>query len=112
VTPKRGFVNRPYAVFALAVFLLSACASKCALASETTIRYEYKVLSLGSLSALQKDSAAGAKLSEMEAVLNESGSDGWEMVSIFAVRTTFDPNVFFAVLKRQIPDTKKEGENP
>jgi hypothetical protein len=102
-------LGRRLAVFTLAVLLAQSGATKWASA---TVRYEYKVVSLGSLSSLQKDSAADSRIADTEAVLNTAGLDGWEMVSIFAVRTTFDPNVFFAVMKRQIPDTEKEGENP
>jgi hypothetical protein len=74
------------------------------------IRYEYKVLRFGSLSSLQKDDGAEAKIAEVEALLNKAGLEGWEMVNIFAVRTTFDPNVFVAVMKRPLQDHAKEGE--
>ena len=81
------------------------CFDGAASAAENTVptaRYEYKLVRLGSLTALQ--GKADDKHLEVEGVLNAEGRQGWEMVSIFAVRTTFDPNVFFAVMKRQMPD--------
>jgi hypothetical protein len=109
MTRNKILVTGPYALFAIAALLLSAGAIGCPAGLEAAERYEYKLLPLGSLSSLQKESsAANAKLSETENTLNMAGLDGWEMVSIFAVRTTFDPNVFFAVMKRQISD-RAEG---
>ncbi len=66
------------------------------------IKYEYKIVSLGSLTSLQKDKTANAKTNELEGVLNKYGAEGWEISEIFAVRTTFDPNVFFVILKRPL----------
>ncbi len=43
-----------------------------------------------------------AKTAQIEDVLNQYGKDGWEVAEIFAVRTTFDPNVFFVIMKRKI----------
>ena len=65
-------------------------------------QYEYKLLPLGSLTALQKEGKAAARTKEIEELLNGEGKDGWEVVNIFAVRTTFDPNVFFVVMKRTV----------
>ena len=65
-------------------------------------KYEYKVVPLGSLTSLQKQKQAAGKTAEVEALLNKYGSDGWEVSEIFAVRTTFDPNVFFVILKREL----------
>lgn len=65
-------------------------------------QYEYKLLPLGSLTSLQKEGKAAARTKEIEGLLNGQGKDGWEVVNIFAVRTTFDPNVFFVVMKREI----------
>jgi hypothetical protein len=108
VRRRRRFV--PESLLALAALLAWFCAPLAASGSPS-VRYEYKLVSLGSLSALQKGGDASDRRSaDAEAALNEAGLDGWEMVSIFAVRTTFDPNVFFAVMKRPIPDQGKEGE--
>lgn len=65
-------------------------------------RYEYKVVPLGSLGGLQKEKTAETKTAQLEEVLNRYGKDGWEVAEIFAVRTTFDPNVFFVIMKRDI----------
>ena len=65
-------------------------------------QFEYKLLPLGSLTSLQKEGKAAARTKEIEALLNGQGKDGWEVVNIFAVRTTFDPNVFFVVMKRTV----------
>ncbi len=71
-------------------------------------QYEYKIVPLGSLSSLAKTgsaaekSAAAGRIDEIEGLLNEQGLDGWEIVNIFAVRTTFDPNVFFVAMKRPL----------
>lgn len=65
-------------------------------------KFEYKIVPLGSLTSLQKSKSANSKTAEVESLLNENGSDGWELSEIFAVRTTFDPNVFFAVMKREV----------
>ena len=46
----------------------------------------------------------------MEEILNKEGARGWEVVNIFAVRTTFDPNVFFAAMKRPLSEQVKEGK--
>ena len=66
------------------------------------VKYEYKIVPLGSLTSLQKSKNPEAKTAEVEALLNQYGSDGWEIGEIFAVRTTFDPNVFFVIMKRKI----------
>ena len=78
-----------------AFFFLGAPASLAA-------QFEYKLLPLGSLTSLQKEGKAAARTKEIEALLNGQGKDGWEVVNIFAVRTTFDPNVFFVVMKRTV----------
>ena len=65
-------------------------------------KYEYKVVPLGSLTSLQKSKGADKKTAEVEALLNQEGAEGWEVAEIFAVRTTFDPNVFFVIMKREI----------
>ena len=70
-----------------------------------TARYEYKIVRLGSLSGLQ-DAKSDGKIGEIEEILNQEGLQGWDMVNIFAVRTTFDPNVFFVAMKRLVPDEK------
>jgi hypothetical protein len=64
-------------------------------------QYEYKILSLGSLTGIQKSDAQG-KIDEIEKQLNAEGGEGWEIVSTFAVRTTFDPNFVLVFLKRVI----------
>lgn len=66
------------------------------------IKYEYKVVPLGSLTSLQKSKEAVKKTEQVEALLNQYGSEGWEISEIFAVRTTFDPNVFFVIMKRKL----------
>ena len=66
------------------------------------IKYEYKVVSLGSLTSLQKSKEAAKKTSQVEELLNKYGTEGWELSEIFAVRTTFDPNVFFVIMKRKL----------
>ena len=66
------------------------------------VKYEYKVVSLGSLTSLQKSKEALKKTAQVEALLNQYGSEGWEIGEIFAVRTTFDPNVFFVIMKRKL----------
>jgi hypothetical protein len=96
-------------VFALllVLFLPAVCRA------EDAPRWEYKLVSLGSLTALQKDAGSGAKMGEVENILNREGLEGWELVNIFAVRTTFDPNVFFAALKRPLhgaEETSTKGD--
>ena len=66
------------------------------------VKYEYKVVSLGSLTSLQKSKEAVKKTAQVEELLNTYGSEGWELSEIFAVRTTFDPNVFFVIMKRKL----------
>ena len=83
----------------LAALFLSLCFAGCAFAAK---KYEYKVVSLGSLTSLQKNKEAASKTSQVEALLNQYGGEGWEVSEIFAVRTTFDPNVFFVIMKREI----------
>jgi hypothetical protein len=100
-------------VCALAAFISALCAPLMAFDATGdggVLRYEYKVLRLGSLSSLQKDDGADKKISEVEALLNKAGLEGWEMVNIFAVRTTFDPNVFIAVMKRPVQGHAKKGD--
>ena len=84
----------------VAMLVMILCFIGCAYAER--VKYEYKIVPLGSLTSLQKSKNANAKTSEVEGLLNEKGADGWEIAEIFAVRTTFDPNVFFAVMKRPV----------
>ncbi len=72
--------------------------------AEGSVKFEYKIVPLGSLTSLQKSRGAAQKTAEVEGLLNEKGSEGWEIAEIFAVRTTFDPNVFFAVMKRKLDE--------
>ncbi len=65
-------------------------------------KYEYKVVSLGSLTSLQKTKEAVKRTAEVEEVLNKYGAEGWEISEIFAVRTMTDPNIFFVIMKREI----------
>ena len=65
-------------------------------------KYEYKVVPLGSLTSLQKAKEAASRTAQVEELLNKWGAEGWEVSEIFAVRTTFDPNVFFVIMKREI----------
>ena len=79
------------------------------------VRYEYKIVSLGSLSGLQNaksDSKLSiGKIGEIEKLLNAEGLQGWDMVNIFAVRTTLDPNVFFVAMKRPLINKEEtDGE--
>ena len=67
-----------------------------------SVQYEYKIVPLGSLTSLQKTKEAASKTAKVEEMLNQYGKDGWEISEIFAVRTTFDPNVFFVIMKRKI----------
>jgi hypothetical protein len=90
---------------AAAIFAAAACAS--ASAQEGT-GYEYKIVRLGSLSSLQDKDKSEAKTREVEEILNKDGAQGWEVVNIFAVRTTFDPNVFFAAMKRPILNSAED----
>ncbi|MDR2522438.1 MAG: DUF4177 domain-containing protein [Synergistaceae bacterium] len=78
--------------------------------AEEVTRYEYKILRLGSLSALQGAKPEG-KLGEIEGALNREGFQGWEMVNFFAVRTTFDPNVFFVAMKRPLNSLTEKKES-
>lgn len=73
-----------------------------ALGASAADKYEYKVVPLGSLTSLQKTKEAASKTAQVEELLNKYGADGWEISEIFAVRTTFDPNVFFVIMKREI----------
>ncbi|MDR1137881.1 MAG: DUF4177 domain-containing protein [Synergistaceae bacterium] len=91
-------------IFSLLLFLFSLSLSSVCQAEETT-RYEYKIVPLGSLTALQKEAESKTKMSDVEKILNDEGLEGWEIVNIFAVRTTFDPNVFFVAMKRPLPPT-------
>ena len=85
--------------FFLAMFL-TLCFSFGAFAA--SVQYEYKLVPLGSLTSLQKSKEAASKTKQIEDILNTYGKDGWEISEIFAVRTTFDPNVFFVIMKREI----------
>lgn len=69
--------------------------------TEAKDKFEYKIVPLGSLTSLQKGKDAASKTEQLEALLNKYGADGWEIAEIFAVRTTFDPNVFFVIMKRE-----------
>ncbi len=82
--------------------IVALCFAECSCAAQA--KYEYKIVPLGSLTSLQKSKNANAKTAEVEGLLNEKGADGWEIAEIFAVRTTFDPNVFFAVMKRKLDE--------
>jgi hypothetical protein len=93
----------------LVVFFVSVGVIACPFAADASVRYEYKVLRLGSLSSLQKDDRASDVMSDVENILNDAGLEGWEMVNAFAVRTTFDPNVFFVIMKRPLPTQAEEG---
>jgi hypothetical protein len=81
--------------------------------AQEVVRYEYKIVPLNSLTPLQKKAEAAGKLDEIEGILNKEGLQGWDMVSIFAVRTTFDPNVFFVAMKRPLPNSQtREAQEP
>ncbi len=84
--------------FAAAVMLLCFAFPSFA----ESAKYEYKVVPLGSLTSLQKGKDTAGKTAQLEELLNKYGSDGWEIGEIFAVRTTFDPNVFFVIMKRKL----------
>ena len=86
--------------FALILAMIFAFASF----AEAAVKYEYKIVPLGSLTSLQKSKSATQKTAEVEGLLNAQGEEGWEIAAIFAVRTTFDPNVFFAVMKRKLDE--------
>ena len=90
-------------VFLFLALSLQACV---ALAEETPVRYEYKIVRLGSFSRLQ-DAKSNDKLGEIEKLLNREGLQGWDIAEILAVRTTLDPNVFFAVMKRTLEKNEK-----
>lgn len=66
------------------------------------VKYEYKIVPLGSLTSLQKAKDPSTKTAQVEELLNKYGAEGWEISEIFAVRTTFDPNVFFVIMKRAL----------
>ena len=83
--------------------LLAIVMALCfALSAEAMAKYEYKVVPLGSLTSLQKQKEAASRTAQVEELLNKYGAEGWEVSEIFAVRTTFDPNVFFVILKREL----------
>lgn len=65
-------------------------------------KYEYKIVPLGSLTSLQKSKDAATRTAQVEELLNKYGAEGWEVSEIFAVRTTFDPNVFFVIMQKEI----------
>ncbi|MBQ7559020.1 MAG: DUF4177 domain-containing protein [Synergistaceae bacterium] len=84
-------------------FFLALCLTLCfTFTACAKGNYEYKIVPLGSLGALQKEKSAASKTQQLEAILNQYGKDGWEISEIFAVRTTFDPNVFFVIMQREI----------
>ena len=83
-------------------FLLACLMSLIFAFSALAAGFEYKIVPLGSLGGLQKEKTAASKSAQIEEVLNKYGKDGWEISEIFAVRTTFDPNVFFVIMKRGI----------
>lgn len=83
----------------LAALVMALCFSGVVCAAEKA-KYEYKVVPLGSLTSLQKTKEAASRTKQLEGLLNEQGAEGWEIAEIFAVRTTFDPNVFFVIMKR------------
>ena len=82
--------------FLLALFLILSFTFGASAA-----QFEYKIVPLGSLGGLQKEKTAATKSQQIEEILNKYGADGWEVSEIFAVRTTFDPNVFFVLMKRE-----------
>ena len=88
-----------FAFLLLSLFLWASAAP----AEETAARYEYKIISLGSFSGLQNAARASDRIGEIESLLNREGLQGWDIVEVLAVRTTSDPNVFFAVMKRPLP---------
>ena len=53
---------------------------------------------------MQKSKEAAKKTAQVEALLNTHGAEGWEVSEIFAVRTTFDPNVFFVIMRRELDE--------
>ena len=65
-------------------------------------KFEYKLVPLGSLTSLQKSKEAAKRTQQVEELLNQYGEEGWEIAEIFAVRTTFDPNVFFVIMKKEL----------
>ena len=85
-------------IFAFIILILSFAFP----AYSENVKYEYKVVPLGSLTSLQKSKEAVKKTAQVEELLNQYGSEGWELSEIFAVRTTFDPNVFFVIMKRKL----------
>jgi hypothetical protein len=95
--------------FAAMILVVGFCVSAFA---EAEIRYEYKIVRLGSLSLLQDKDKSETKTHEVEEILNKEGAQGWEVVNIFAVRTTFDPNVFFAAMKRPLAEAKAQEDKP
>ena len=86
----------------LASILIALLLSGISFAETERVKYEYKIVPLGSLTSLQKSKSANSKTAEVEGLLNQNGLEGWEIAEIFAVRTTFDPNMFFAVMKRPV----------
>jgi hypothetical protein len=100
---KKAFFRA--AAITAAILVITPCVTAFA---RDEIRYEYKIVRLGSLTSLQDKDKSDAKTREVEEILNKEGAQGWEVVNIFAVRTTFDPNVFFAAMKRSLTETKAE----
>jgi len=73
------------------------------------MRFEYKIVPMGSFSGMRGE-RGGERIAEVENMLNREGRQGWEIVEILAVRTTSDPNVFFAVMKRPLPNLQLNFE--
>ena len=55
------------------------CVSFCAAAEP--VKYEYRVVPLGSLTALQKDKGE-ERTRQLEDLLNARGQEGWELVNV------------------------------
>jgi hypothetical protein len=66
-------------------------------------QWEYRSITLGSFWNTPKDE-------EIEAVLNELGADGWEVVSVFSQHST---NQFRYTFKRPLSgDTRRRRSGP
>ncbi|MDR1378675.1 MAG: DUF4177 domain-containing protein [Synergistaceae bacterium] len=98
-----------FLVLACGVFFVGFMGLPVVYAQEI-VRYEYKIVPLNSLTPLQKKAETVEKLNEIEGILNKEGLQGWDMVSIFAVRTTFDPNVFFVAMKRPLSNSQTNSQ--
>lgn len=80
-------------------WVMALCFVPCAWGA---VKYEYKVVPLGSLTSLEKGKNTAKRTAEVEELLNKHGAEGWELSEIFAVRTMTDPNIFFVIMKREI----------